>query len=255
MKIMICGKGGCGKSTIATLLSKSMKALDYQVLLVDADESNLGVSRLMGASEPSSLLDNLGGKKDLQQKMMDSFTKGTPLELFTEKWCINDIPEDCLSQVDEGIKFMAIGKIHHFGEGCACPMGALAKNFLINLNTAPDEVVVIDSEAGVEHFGRGVEAGCDMIIAIVDPTYESFLLSQKIEELSTNAGKEFYFILNKTNDMVSETMSNRINREKVIASIPQDETLFMASLEGKSITTNVPEIDKVAMFIHKAKQQ
>lgn len=192
MKIMICGKGGCGKSTVATLLSKRLKALDFEVLLVDADESNIGVSRLMGASESPSLLDSLGGKKDLQQKMMEAFTQKTPLTLFADKWHIKDIPEDCLS-MEDGIRFMTIGKIHHFGEGCACPMGALAKNFFINLDTAPNEVVVIDAEAGVEHFGRGVEAGCDMIFAIVDPTYESFLLSQKIEELSVKAEKKHLF--------------------------------------------------------------
>ena len=254
MKIMLCGKGGCGKSTIATLLSNAMKSLEYKVLLVDADESNIGVGRLMGAEEPASLLDGMGGKKDLQQKMMASFTEGTSLTLFEEKWGIGDIPEKCLSQAG-GIRFMAIGKIHHFGEGCACPMGGLAKNFLINLGTAADEVVLIDAEAGVEHFGRGVEAGCDMVLAIVDPTYESYLLSQKIAELSANAQKDCYFVLNKAADAVIETMSGRLDREKIIAAVPQDDTLFIESLEGRPLTARIPEIDRIARFIHQAKRE
>ena len=97
------------KSTVATLLSKRMNEMDYQVLLVDADESNLGVGRLMGASDPEALMDGLGGKKDLQQKMMASYTQGTPLKLFEGKWAISDIPENCLADAD-GIKYMAIAQ-------------------------------------------------------------------------------------------------------------------------------------------------
>jgi len=41
------------------------------------------------------------------------------------------------------------------GEGCACPMGALARNFLKNTETTPEDIVLVDTEAGIEHFGRG----------------------------------------------------------------------------------------------------
>jgi CO dehydrogenase maturation factor len=176
MKILICGKGGSGKSTVVALLAKSLNRKGLRVLLVDADESNVGVSRLLGSPDGVSLLDSLGGKKDLQKKMMAAFPAGKPLELFTTRWSLGDIPADCLSQA-AGIQLMSVGKIQHFGEGCACPMGALAKAFFSNLDTAADEVVVIDAEAGVEHFGRGVEAGCDLILAVVDPSYESILLA------------------------------------------------------------------------------
>ena len=40
MKLILCGKGGCGKSTIATLLARSYAADGKQVLVVDSDESN-----------------------------------------------------------------------------------------------------------------------------------------------------------------------------------------------------------------------
>ena len=36
MKISVCGKGGCGKSTIVTLLANEAKARGYRVLVLDS---------------------------------------------------------------------------------------------------------------------------------------------------------------------------------------------------------------------------
>ena len=48
MKILICGKGGSGKSTIASLLAKSMAEKGHNVLVIDSDESNFGLHRQLG---------------------------------------------------------------------------------------------------------------------------------------------------------------------------------------------------------------
>ena len=78
---------------------------------------------------------------------------------------------------------LVIGKIHHIGEGCACPMGVLSKKFLASLETGEKEVILVDSEAGVEHFGRGIVGECDLILGVIDPTSESFQLAKKMAEL------------------------------------------------------------------------
>ncbi len=242
MKIMICGKGGCGKSTITVLLARAFQQRGHRVLVVDADESNVGLGRLIGTPAQGSLLGHLGGKKALQEKMMEAFPKGRPLELFTGSWKIQDIPEDCLSEA-QGIKLMPVGKIEEFGEGCACPMGVLSKMFLENLKTEDNDIVLIDSEAGVEHFGRGVESGCDVIVGIVDPTYESVLLSQKMQEMAQKAEKRICFVLNKLNDQVEEALNGHMPKVDIIARIPQKPEIFSAALNGQTLDMALPDIE------------
>ena len=55
MKVMICGKGGSGKSTVTVLLARALRAAGKSVLVVDADESNLCLHRLLGASLPAAV--------------------------------------------------------------------------------------------------------------------------------------------------------------------------------------------------------
>ena len=49
MKITICGKGGCGKSTITSLLAKALARRGKEVLVIDSDESNYGLHRQLGS--------------------------------------------------------------------------------------------------------------------------------------------------------------------------------------------------------------
>lgn len=48
-------------------------------------------------------------------------------------------------------------------EGCACTISAYEQVLRQNLRTEPHQMVIADQEAGVESFGRGIEAGCDTV--------------------------------------------------------------------------------------------
>ena len=244
MKVLVCGKGGSGKSTIAALLANSMSKRGYEVLVVDSDESNYGLHRQLGLELPSYFMDYFGGKKEMISKMMAAFPKGEKVELFDKRWGLEEIPRDYLTQKG-GVRLLAIGKIEDFGEGCACPMGALSKMFLDNLVADGKEAVIVDTEAGIEHFGRGVEQGCDVILAVLDPSYESLQLSKKIAEISKNIGKPLYFVLNRVNPERKAAMLEFLGTEKVAASIPEDGEIFRAGLAGEEIDVQLEEMERL----------
>lgn len=52
MKILVCGKGGCGKSTLSALIAKELAKRGNRVLVIDSDESNYGLHTQLGM--PSS---------------------------------------------------------------------------------------------------------------------------------------------------------------------------------------------------------
>lgn len=77
MKICVCGKGGSGKSTVVALLASAYQRLGKQVVVLDSDESNASLFWMLGFDQPPQpLLDLVGGKKQVQQKMLAKFTKG-----------------------------------------------------------------------------------------------------------------------------------------------------------------------------------
>jgi CO dehydrogenase maturation factor len=249
MKICITGKGGCGKSMVSVLMSKVLAARGYSVLLVDADESNLGLQRLLGMkSEPKPLLEYLGGKPAIQKNMIEAFKQSTGepkmVILPQESISIEDLPPDYIASAD-GISVLRIGKIEHAMEGCACPMGALAKDFLDKLTLGDKQVVITDHEAGLEHFGRGVERGVDTVLIIVDPSYESVLLAEKIESLAKGFGVRTLVVLNRaTPDVVDEMGSELKSRGmEVSGSIGYDPEVFRACLKGEPLNATEAERD------------
>jgi len=57
MRIIICGKGGGGKSTITALMAGVLAEKGYEVHVVDGDPSNPGLCRMLGFEEaPESLM-------------------------------------------------------------------------------------------------------------------------------------------------------------------------------------------------------
>ena len=240
MKISVCGKGGSGKSTIVTLLANEARARGYQVLVVDADESNTGLFRILGFDQlPIPLMELVGGKKKVQRKMTRDFSSGeseTAMTIMMQDTIVfDDTPAGYMREMDN-LRLVCIGKILQSLEGCACPMGVLSREFLKKLSLKEDELVIVDMEAGVEHFGRGVETSIDSVVIVVEPPFESLEVGEKIHSLAAGIGVEnVWAVLNKVpSDETARKLEKELDKRgiNVIGCIHLDPEVFKSSIEG-----------------------
>jgi len=231
---MICGKGGSGKSAISVLAARLLSK-KYDVYLIDSDESNTLLPKILGADSPRSLVEYLGGRNNIFKKGEVNIVNA--LAKAGKGIALSDLPAEYISTSPEGIKLVIIGKVRNYGEGCACPLNYLTKTLLKNLVLKENELVLVDTDAGIEHVGRGVEEGTDAILAVVDPTAESLALAKTLKDLFEHLNKKFWIVLNKATPNITDMIKEKAKdlNLQINGVISFDEEIFESCLEGKTL--------------------
>ncbi len=231
-KIVVCGKGGAGKSTVVTLMADVLKEKGYGVLVMDTDESNPGLYRMFGFDrQPKPLLN-----------LLSRFAPGKPEPdtgwITADEISPHDIPPEYVLGSD-GLMFIMVGKINDPFQGCACSMADITRDFVGKLLLGDNEVVIIDTEAGIESFGRGVERNADTVLAVVEPSFESISLAEKICYMADGIGVgTVKAILNK---IPSEEVRKKVIEGLAQRNISQVGTVHLsrevsaAGLEGNAL--------------------
>jgi CO dehydrogenase maturation factor len=97
-------------------------------------------------------------------------------------------------------------------------------------------------EAGVEHFGRGIVEAIDTVLVVVEPSYDSMKMAEKIDELVSAMGKGVAVILNK---MSSAPIGLKMRTElaargiRVSGDVPNDPLVAEASWDGSVLLSGM----------------
>jgi CO dehydrogenase nickel-insertion accessory protein CooC1 len=111
---MVCGKGGSGKSAITVLMARVLSK-NHRVYIVDSDESNALLHRILGAKPPKALVEYLGGKGNIFNH--EEIDIVNALAKAGEGVRLEDLPSEYTTLSPEGIRLLTIGKVREFGEG------------------------------------------------------------------------------------------------------------------------------------------
>jgi CO dehydrogenase maturation factor len=254
-KIAVCGKGGVGKSTIVTLMAKALVGLNYNVMVLDTDESNPGLYRSLGFDKTP---------KPLQSLMSRFSYREQPEEdthwIMLPEIKVRDIPLSYIA-TQNGIKFLMVGKIENPFQGCACSMADVTRGFMSRLSLMENEIILIDMEAGVESFGRGVERSVDLVLSIVEPSFESMALAEKIIYMAEGMGiNRAGAILNKVpSEDIKEKMTKELEKRKVqtLGTIHYDPEVQEAGFEGRPPTDSKAgeEVEEITNLLINVVQQ
>ena len=239
---MVCGKGGSGKSVVSVLIAKVLSK-DYKVYLIDSDESNTLLPRSLGVKPPKPVVQYLGGRDVVFKKGEANIVKA--LSMAGKGIKLDTLPTEYVSTSNEGVNLITIGKVRELGQGCACPLNFLTRTLLKNLYLEKNEVVLVDTDAGIEHVGRRVEEGTDAILAVVDPTAESFTLANTLKESFEPLNKNFWLVLNKATPDVIDLIKQKVREMKldVNGTIGFDEEVFSSCLKGGELHARQAMLD------------
>jgi CO dehydrogenase maturation factor len=209
-RIVVVGKGGVGKSTLSALLARMFAQGGARVVAIDADEQrNLGATLGLDLDVLASIVPISAAGDYVEEKTgaRPGEGGGGMLRLNPDT---SDIVERLSVTAPDGVRLLVMGGVQHAGSGCLCPENALLAAAIAGMRLRSEEIVVMDTHAGVEHFGRALARGFDCALVVVEPTYNAVQVGVETARLASELGIEhIHLAVNRAR--------GEVDRERVLA--------------------------------------
>jgi CO dehydrogenase maturation factor len=213
VKIAFVGKGGSGKTTLASLFTGYLAGA-HPVLAIDAD-INQHLAVALGATGEEALSlptlgENMASIKEYLRgdnpriadaaSMIKTTPPGSGSRLVTP-FEDNPIARKCFSDVG-GVRLAATGQFEEGDLGVACyhsKVGA-AELLLNHMVDGPGEYVVMDMTAGADAFASGLFTRFDVTFLVCEPTLRSVGVYKQYADYARSFGIRLVVVGNKVND-------------------------------------------------------
>ena len=240
ISIAVAGKGGSGKTSLASLVIRHLKQNGSgPVLAVDADpNANLGESLGLGIKQTiGSIIASFNEEKI---NIPSGMTKEAYLEYRLNEALVEG----------KGLDLLTMGR----GEGpaCYCYPNLLLRKFIDALadNYA---YVVMDNEAGMEHLSRRTTQHVDELLIISNHSVKGVRTVARIKDLVTKLKlhvKRQSVIINFAPAELDPLVKEELSRLGIAptATIPLDEEVYNYDLKLKPLL-DLPDNSKAVMAV------
>ena len=224
--VAVSGKGGTGKTTVSSLLVQSLVESGVRpVLAVDADP-NANLHEALGVV----VQETLGEMRE------EAFQKSIPPGMSRTDYIRYRFRKALVEAY--GFDLLAMGRPE--GQGCYCFANDLLKTSM-RLLEKDYKMVIIDSEAGMEHISRGTIGHPDLLLIVTDPGARGMRTAARILQIARSMGMSrtpMRLVVNRVRQKGTVTLPNL---PEVVASMPEDPRVEAADLEARPLISLPPD--------------
>ena len=231
-RVVITGKGGVGKTTITALLSHLFAQKQFTTLAVDEDpQMNLPYAIGIPRDESERIVPLTHNLDYVEEKTGARPGEGWGLMLRLNP-DVSDVVERFGVKGPDGVNILVMGTVVQAATGCLCPENALLESVVRYINLRENEVILMDTQAGVEHFGRAIAQGFDQALLVTDPTFNAVQVVKHSANLAKELGiPSIHLIINRVRtesdiDKVHEILGDTLDLFSEQFIIPYDEQLL-----------------------------
>ena len=250
--IALAGKGGTGKTTVASLVIKTLIAQGADnILAIDADPSaNLNLA--LGLPLEQTIGDIREGMLD-QVNPINGNLNGRP---GMNKFDYLDYEIEYALVEGDHVDLLAMGRPE--GPGCYCAVNHILRDIIDRLGRSYD-YVIIDNEAGMEHLSRRTTRDVDVLYVVTDPTVRGVVAANRIagmrDELDINI-KNAYLIVNRVAGELTPALQEAVDQVGIPLAgvIPADPQVTSMDANGQALV-NLPPDSVIVQAIESIVQQ
>lgn len=188
IRIVITGKGGVGKTTITALLAHLFAQQGFRVLAIDGDpQQNLAVT--LGVPPP--IAERIVPVSKSAEYLREKTGAGpglSPGGLLTLNPDVSDVVDRFSVPVADNLRLLVMGGVKAAGSGCLCAEYTLLSAIIRHLPLLNDDVILLDTSAGLEHFGRAVAEDFTCAVVVADPSYNALSVARESAALARQLG-------------------------------------------------------------------
>lgn len=238
-RVAVSGKGGSGKTTIASTLARLSGRQAGELLAVDGDP-NPNLARSMGVSHDKWPLLPAGLLAVVEED-------GKRVSRLTQP--IRDIIAQYAVTGPDNVSILALGEVDHASQGCLCSKHAIVREVVGAALSESHQSVVLDMEASLEHMRRGTVKHVDTLLVVTEPYYRALESAGRLIRLAREMEiPNIFGVANKVrNEAEEEAIRSYLDGLSVplVATIPMDESIREADLQGKALLDMFPDAPAV----------
>lgn len=206
-RVVITGKGGVGKTTLTSCLSRLLGQRGIKVLAADEDpQMNLPYALGMPPQQVSAIVPLSQNPDYIEEK-----TGARPGKSFGALFRLNPVVDDVVErfgvQIDDHLNLLVMGTVVQAAAGCLCSENVLLDSVLNYLALRDEEAILLDTQAGVEHFGRALAKGFSQCLVVSDLSFNALAVARHAAELARQLGiARIHLVVNRYRDEAKDKL-------------------------------------------------